>query len=535
MSLGLFDIVGPVMHGPSSNHTGGATRIGYLAGKLMGDVPRRLTFSYHPIFMNFFAGQRSNVAMMAGCLGMREYDEEFNSSLEMAARRGVSVDYTPIEEPDASRDTMRVSATLNGIDWRINGLSIGGGNIIIDSINHVTTYFDGNGHITLFLLEQGTDCTAARAAAAAESGNFKEMFCGDNGRETVLALDSFRAFSPETHAALEQIFAGRILHRAQVEPLYVFAERSAEPPLFDTFEGMLKAAQGRSLADAAIALETRRSKTTAQQVLNEGLYIVKTIDASMRRGLLGDNPLVGGLCTGNDGKLVWDHSGSADNICGSVFNRGLARALAMAEINASAGLVVAAPTAGSAGTLPATLFTVAERYERSSDELARAFLIAAAVGVVIGRLCSFSGGTTGCQSEVGIGAALGAAGSVYLAGGSNEAAIHAAALALKNVQGLSCDCPASPVEIPCIKRNAMGVSVALMASELALAGVRSVLPPDDIVIAFADTQKWMPTELCNANIGGLAATPYAKVLKEKWNKRLEEIQKKINEQQVAND
>ena len=535
MSLGLFDIVGPVMHGPSSNHTGGAARIGYLAGKLMGDIPRWLTFSYHPIFMNFFAGQRSNVAMMAGCLGMREYEENFNSSLELAAKLGVKIDYRAVPEPDASRDTMRVSATLNGINWCINGLSIGGGNIIINQINSVTTNFDGNGYITLFLLKCGTGCAAARAAAAAELDNFKQEFYGDNGREMVLAFDSFHAFAPATRTAFEHSLAGHILHQAEVEPLYVFANRSTKAPLFETFEEMLKAAEGASLADAAIAFETRRSKTTAQQVLNEGLRVVNAIGASMRCGLQGNNPLVGGLCTGSDGKLVWEYSGYTDNICGSVFSRGLARALAMAEINASAGLVVAAPTAGSAGTLPATLFTVAERYGCTPDELARAFLVAAGVGVVIGRLCSFSGGTTGCQSEVGIGAALGAAGSVYLAGGSNAAAVHAAALVLKNVQGLSCDCPASPVEIPCIKRNAMGVSVALMAAELALAGVRSVLPPDDVVIAFADTQKWMPTELCNANIGGLAATPYAKVLQEKWKKRLQEMQQRIDEQRGGKD
>jgi L-serine dehydratase len=527
MSLGLFDIVGPIMHGPSSNHTGGANRIGYMARQIMGGLPEHLTFSFHPIFMNFFQGQRSNIALMSGCLGFREDDERCNSSMKLAAEAGVSVDYQMLDDPNVSRDTMRVTASLNGIDWCINGISIGAGNIIISSINGIDVHLDGNGYVTLFLFPKGTNVGRPDAYLMnANPDNFKASFTGENTQHVLLCFDTIEPISDEEMKNIESSMGERTaLYSVQADSMYTFAERSKAVPLFSTYAEILELTKEKPLIDVILEYESRRSLRSKEDVLLEGLRVVDVIEKSMKRGLEGDNALVGGLCTGNDGNAVYRHSGDPNNICGYIFNVALARALAMAEINASAGRVVAVPTAGSAGTLPGTLFTVAERYKRDRAALAEAFLVAAAIGIVIGNSASFSGGTTGCQSEVGVGACMAAGGSAYLAGADPETIIHAAVLALKNVFGLSCDCPASPVEIPCIKRNAMGVSVALMAAELALSGVRSVLPPDDIVYAFADTQKWMPTELCNADIGGLAATPYAKVLKEKWNRRLEELRK----------
>ena len=530
MSLGLFDIVGPVMHGPSSNHTGGANRIGYVARQIVGGLPEEVTFSFHPIFMNFFQGQRSDVALMSGMLGFREDDERCNSSLSLAAEKDVAIEYRALDDPDASRDTMCVSTCLNGIDWCINGISIGAGNIIISAINGVDVRFDGNGCITLFLLEKGTPTEAATAyLESAAPENFKAAFSGENEHHTLLCFDTIEPLSCEAMGdvtgELCKLDSEAVVYSVQVDSLYPFAERSKQKPLFSTYAKMLELAREKPLIEVVLEYESRRSLRSREEILQEGLRVVDIIEKSMTRGLEGDNPLVGGLCTGSDGKAVQLHSRDANNICGYTFNAALARAIAMAEVNASAGRVVAVPTAGSAGTLPGTLFTVAERYGRNRKALAEAFLVAAAIGIVVGNSASFSGGTTGCQSEVGVGACMGAGGSAYLAGGDAETIVHAAVLALKNVFGLSCDCPASPVEIPCIKRNAMGVSVALMAAELALAGVRSVLPPDDIVFAFADTQRWMPTELCNADIGGLAAAPYAKVLKAKWNARLEALRR----------
>ncbi len=198
----------------------------------------------------------------------------------------------------------------------------------------------------------------------------------------------------------------------------------------------------------------------------------------------------------------------------------MAGALAMAEISASAGRVVAVPTSGSAGGLPGALFAVAKRFNAPREKLAEAFLVAATVGMLTGNLCSFSGSIGGCQSEVGIGAGMGAAGAVYLADGTAEQACHGFCFAIKETLGLVCDPIAGPVEVPCIKRNAMGAAVAIMGAEMALAGVRSVIPPDQVVLALQDVQQRMPTELRAACVGGLACVPLAKELRQVWEDKL---------------
>jgi iron-sulfur-dependent L-serine dehydratase beta subunit len=144
MAPGLFDVIGPVMHGPSSSHTGGANRIGYLARKLMGGMPEKIRLGFHPAYMSSYIGQKSHTALIAGCLGLREYDDESTHSLEIAAKLGIPWEADAIEEIPPSRNTMRVGAEIDGMIWEICGDSIGGGNIIIERINGMEVCLDGN-------------------------------------------------------------------------------------------------------------------------------------------------------------------------------------------------------------------------------------------------------------------------------------------------------------------------------------------------------------------------------------------------------
>ncbi len=521
MSLSLFDVVGPIMHGPSSNHTGGANRIGYVARALMGGTPEQLTFGYHPFFMKMFTGHRTHIAMLAGCLGLREYDEACNDAKLLAARQGITVSYIPLDEqPEVDRNTMRILGRLDGIDWSINGISIGGGNIVIDNICGVPVHIDGAHSVCFLLLDEKTNLQPlVTAISDLVENQLVEAGAFTGGK--LICIQTSEPLTQEQEAQLEQLTAGVCKARRYVEPMHDFAQRSDQPPLFTTFQELLELCKTRDLLDAAIDYECQRSHRTREQVMAMGLKIVDVLTKSMAQGLKGNNPLLGGFCSGSDGKMAFDWAENPNSITGPVFNRAIARALAMSEINATAGLVVAVPTAGSAGGLPGTLFTVAERYGKSREELAGAFIIAAAVGTIIGNSgASFSGSIGGCQAEVGIGSGMAAAASVWLAGGSAEAACHACAMAIKNLLGLVCDPLAGPVEIPCIKRNAVGVSTALMGAEMALAGIRSAVPPDQVVIALIDTQKRLPHELRGACVGGLAACPIAKDYQKIWADKL---------------
>ena len=198
---------------------------------------------------------------------------------------------------------------------------------------------------------------------------------------------------------------------------------------------------------------------------------------------------------------------------GGVLGGALYRALAVSELNAAMGRVVAAPTAGSCGILPAAVLTMQEK-GCSERDCVMALFTASAVGMVITANASVAGAQGGCQAECGSAAAMAAAAIVELAGGSPRQAAHAVAIALKNILGLVCDPVAGLVEIPCIKRNASGVAGAFVAAELALAGIESAIPADEVIVAMKKVGDAMSPALKETAEGGLAATPTARRLYE---------------------
>jgi len=194
-------------------------------------------------------------------------------------------------------------------------------------------------------------------------------------------------------------------------------------------------------------------------------------------------------------------------IAGPLLARMLARALAVSEVNARMGRIVAAPTAGSCGILPAVILTLAE--EKALDERMAVLGLwtASGIGMVIANQASLSGAEGGCQAECGSAAAMAAAAAVEMLGGSPRQAAEACAIALKSVLGLVCDPVAGLVEVPCIKRNASGAANALVAAELALAGIASAIPADEVIAAMRSVGDQLPASLRETAAGGLAATP----------------------------
>ncbi|MDD4139537.1 MAG: L-serine ammonia-lyase, iron-sulfur-dependent, subunit alpha [Clostridiaceae bacterium] len=194
-------------------------------------------------------------------------------------------------------------------------------------------------------------------------------------------------------------------------------------------------------------------------------------------------------------------------IAGPLLARMLARALAVSEVNARMGRIVAAPTAGSCGILPAVILTFAE--EKALDERTAVLGLwtASGIGMVIANQASLSGAEGGCQAECGSAAAMAAAAAVEMLGGSPRQAAEACAIALKSVLGLVCDPVAGLVEVPCIKRNASGAANALVAAELALAGIASAIPADEVIAAMRSVGDQLPASLRETAAGGLAATP----------------------------
>ena len=228
----------------------------------------------------------------------------------------------------------------------------------------------------------------------------------------------------------------------------------------------------------------------------------------------GTQRSVSGL-VGGDGLKMRLYARRGESIGGEFMDEVIVQAISMAESNACMRRIVAAPTAGSCGVVPAVLLPLCEREHYTQHELLEALYVASGIGAVIAYRASISGAAGGCQAEIGTASAMAAGALVSLRGGTNEQIGHAVAIALKNLMGLVCDPVAGLVEFPCVKRNVIGAVNAISAADMALAGIESRIPVDEVIDAMGEVGRRMPVEFRETALGGLAATPTGKAVKER--------------------
>ena len=279
---------------------------------------------------------------------------------------------------------------------------------------------------------------------------------------------------------------------------------------FKTIEDLITAAEKNdiSLAQVVINREKELTEKTEAEIRDNMKNSLKVMRESIEKGLKDDIKSMSGL-TGGDARKVEKARKEVKTITGDLFSKIISHTLAVSELNAAMGKIVACPTAGSCGILPGSLVTIAENNDCSENEIIDALFVASGFGIVIAKQASVSGAAGGCQAECGSASSMTAAAITYLLGGSNQQVASAAAIALKNLLGLVCDPVAGLVEIPCIKRNAIGSSNAVTAAEMALAGVESVIPVDEVIVAMKKVGDALPDSLKETSQGGLAVTPTA--------------------------
>ena len=228
----------------------------------------------------------------------------------------------------------------------------------------------------------------------------------------------------------------------------------------------------------------------------------------------GTQRSVSGL-VGGDGLKMRLYARRGESIGGEFMDEVIVQAISMAESNACMRRIVASPTAGSCGVVPAVLLPLCEREHYTQHELLEVLYVASGIGAVIAYRASISGAAGGCQAEIGTASAMAAGALVSLRGGTNEQIGHAVAMALKNLMGLVCDPVAGLVEVPCVKRNVIGAVNAISAADMALAGIESRIPVDEVIDAMGEVGRRMPVEFRETALGGLAATPTGKAVKER--------------------
>lgn len=248
-----------------------------------------------------------------------------------------------------------------------------------------------------------------------------------------------------------------------------------------------------------------------------GMYqAMKEADASYEAERYSSSKLVG-----SDGAKLHEAVKNKQTICGDFLGTVMEKAVKMGESNACMKRIVAAPTAGACGVVPAVFLSMQEAYGYTDEKMVQALYVAAGIGGVIASRAFIAGAQGGCQAEIGSASSMAAGGAVFLRGGGEEAIVHAAAMAMKNLLGLACDPVAGLVEVPCVKRNVVGAVNALSSADMALAGIRSKIPPDEVIDAMRSVGLELPSCIRETGMGGLAATPTGIRIREEISGRTE--------------
>lgn len=281
--------------------------------------------------------------------------------------------------------------------------------------------------------------------------------------------------------------------------------------MYRSLAAAVRDAEARGITLSQLALEAEsedqgRPVGEIRDVLRRALYVMQ---GAVQQGLTGDLRSASGLVGGDAAKLM---HGPPGPLAGTPFRDVLARALAVQEVNAAMGVIVAAPTAGGAGVLPAVLTGLASARGLSDDKVVDALATAGLIGAVVAERASLSGAEGGCQAETGAAAGMAAGAATEMLGGSPTQVSHAVALAQQGTLGLVCDPLGGLVELPCVFRNATGAAIALAAIEMALAGITFAIPADEVIDTMGDIGREMDVRYRETAGGGLAATPTGRKL-----------------------
>jgi L-serine dehydratase len=271
---------------------------------------------------------------------------------------------------------------------------------------------------------------------------------------------------------------------------------------------------GKRISDIIMAEQAAALEISPQEVYRRMKRNLDVMKQSAQKGSAETIKSHSGLSGGN-GFLMTQYANTGNTLSGAFCAAAIARAISVAECNAAMGKIVAAPTAGSCGILPAAILTMLEERKASEESAVMALITTGAFGLVIANEASIAGAEGGCQAECGSAAGMAAAALVEMAGGSPRQCANACAIALKNQLGLVCDPVAGLVEVPCVKRNAGGVMCALCAADMALANITSVIPVDEVIETMRSIGDTMPEALRETACGGLAISPTGRALTQK--------------------
>lgn len=507
-----FEILGPIMIGPSSSHTAGALRIASLARSLVKGRIVHVDFVLYNSFAKTYHGHGTDRALLGGILGFGADDPRIKNSFEEAAREGLSYRFIESDAHEGKHpNTVDIKMhDAEGTLVSVRGESRGGGRISISRINGIEVDLTGE-YNTLFVAHR--DVPGVLGSISTTIGDnginiaFMRSYRQSKGGLAYTVFETDEDCSHEVIAAVERcpgVNGAVVVQVPGSTPTPGLTVKND----FKSGAKLLKvcAETGWSIGRAMFE---REAQLCGEDAARAGMQrVLEVMRDSVHTPLERPEKSLGGLI-GGEAQRVFCSSDTVKDIMGAVRVTASAYAMAVLERSATMGLIVAAPTAGASGVVPGTVLAAAERLGSSDAAIREALYTAAAVGYLISRNATVSGAEGGCQAEVGSASAMAAAALAELMGATPECALHAAAIALSNQLGLVCDPIGGLVEAPCQMRNAAGAANAFTGAALALGGVTSIVPFDEVVDTMLAVGRALPTSLRETAQGGLAVAPSA--------------------------
>jgi L-serine dehydratase len=502
------DVIGPVMRGPSSSHTAAAHRIGTIIRQFHhpGNCTISVEFDRNGSLATTYEGQGSAMGLVSGLCGISILDPEIKEYRLLPARNNFTIEFkiTDFEAPHPN--TYKISLTdINNETLQIVAISTGGGMIMLTGLNGFPVSINGDLYETVISLKNESTERIDELNLELKDHFSAETELIKKGKDNYLLIIKSRKSVLKDSEVICRRTEGLLWIR-EIDPVLPVLSGSDQELPFTDINGMLQSIEGKEtdLAELAIQYECARGGSDEQKVLSLMREITANVEHSIREGLKEKS--YPDRILGHQSHLIMAAE-KEGKIISSPLNTIISYVTALMESKSSMEIIVAAPTAGSCGTLGGAIFGIAEQISKTPDDIVKAFLAAGLIGVFIADKYTFAAEEGGCQVECGAASAMAAAGLVQLMGGSARHALNASSMALQNCLGMICDPVADRVEVPCLGKNILAATNALSSANMAIAGFDPVIPLDEVIDAMKKVGDEIPRTLCCTGLGGLSQTP----------------------------
>ncbi|MHA2335962.1 MAG: L-serine ammonia-lyase, iron-sulfur-dependent, subunit alpha [Candidatus Hodarchaeales archaeon] len=507
------DVIGPIMRGSSSSHCAASVRIGRIARDLMdGKIEEVLIeFDRNGSLSTTHESQGSDMGLYGGFLGWEAYDERLTDYIKAAEDAGIKISIDIKDLGYTHPNTYKLFLKNSKEHHEMVAISTGGGMIEIIEIDGIKISMTGDYYETLIFSTDPNIKTHLEKRFEAEDILIKE-----GNMWTIFELKSSNFLGKELKDDLLNKF--KISSIKEINPVLPILSRKGIKLPFTTSEEMLLYNKEKNLDlwELAVIYESTRGNISKEEVFHKMENICKIMRKSILDGIEGTE--FTNRILGYQSGAFRDKMNSNELLGNGILNQIVLFITAIMEVKSSMGLIVAAPTAGSCGTLPGSLLGVTEVMDLPEDELVKGMLAASMIGIFISIHATFSAELGGCQAECGSASGMAAAGLVYLGKGNITQAISAASMALQNVIGMVCDPVGNRVEVPCLGKNIIAASNALSCANMALANFDPVLPLDEVIEAMNEVGNSIPSELRCTALGGLSVTKTSKMIENNLKK-----------------